>query len=470
MPEKSSQTKVIIEQLELTEWKNIRIPYNLSSKEQDQLLHELESKMEHMFNQLGGIATFLKEKKAVYIKPNGIDAKPYAYTRPEVLEALIHVLQNAGAPQIYVFENSTQSNYTRIVFEATGYHKVCKRTGAKPIYLDEESVTLYNFRKDGNDYDSNCLHLSRTVVDQLITHRAENLYINLPKLKTHSMSGVTLGIKNQWAFPEHADRSFDHNFRLHAKLVDVLRLIQPDITVIDGIEGTIHGHYPPTALIDESVVSFRVLVGGTNVFATDLVGAKIFGLTIADVPHFQIALKQNLTGNVKSMEDIEIIGDLSKFTTRYSYDIFPQFPPDVNIVGGSELWCKEGCQNNPLMLLQVLYLDYGGHGKFDFVAGKGFDPDQIARLEGPVLICGHCAMEEVGEHLISRLGKRKVYYSDGCNNLAQTAAAMLRLLHVNPLKLVPINPLKSILLLAQAKLHRTKANVPSVFAKWIKMV
>jgi hypothetical protein len=120
------------------------------------------------------------------------------------------------------------------------------------------------------------------------------------------------------------------------------------------------------------------------------------------------------------------------------------------------------------MLLQTLYLDYGGNGKFDLIAGKGFNKSKIEQLEGPALICGHCAWEEIGKQLIKRLGKRKVFYSDGCNNLAQTASAMLNLLHVNPFKLVPINPLRATWLLFLAKLHRSDSQVPSVLSKWIK--
>ena len=173
---------------------------------------------------------------------------------------------------------------------------------------------------------------------------------------------------------------------------------------------------------------------------------------------------------MKSLADIEVDGDLSGYDSRYPTDLYDKFPEDVNIVMGRELCCKEGCRNNPLTLLQVLALDHGGRGGWDLVMGKGHDPAEIDRLKGPVLIAGHCAIEEVGDRLIRRLGRRNVYLSGHCNDLAASAAAMFRLMRVNPLVFVPLNPLKAGKLLVQARLHGTRANVPSVLSRYIKTV
>ena len=117
--------------------------------------------------------------------------------------------------------------------------------------------------------------MPRLVHEKLIREKDANLYVSLPKLKTHSMSVVTLGIKNQWGFPIDRDRGPDHNYNLHPKLVDVLSHVRPDVTLIDGVEGTIYGHYPALAVADRCVRPFRVLLGGLNVVAVDIVGAGI---------------------------------------------------------------------------------------------------------------------------------------------------------------------------------------------------
>jgi uncharacterized protein (DUF362 family) len=444
---------------------------DISSNPEDRsdLMTELEQAVEDIFISFGGGAQLLKSSREVYLKPNAIDAKRFCYTRPEVLEAVIRYFFKVGASDVYVMENSTQGNYTRLVFEAIGYTEICKRTGGIPVFLDEEPTERFEFRgkpparqKGSDGYDLTDFEMSHTVVKELIKRKKENLYVSLPKLKTHSMAGVTLGIKNQWAFPRHQDRKSDHNYNLHSKLVDILEYVQPDFTLIDGIEGTIHGHYPPTALAGKLVKHFGILIGGTDVLATDIVGARVFGLTPQDVPHLKIAIERGIGVGVKGINDIEVIGDLSRFNEKYPTDLYPEFPPDVQIIQGKNMVCREGCKNNPLTVLQVLYLDYGGKGGFQLVMGKGHDPTVIDQLKGPVLVAGHCAIEEVGEKLQRRLGKNSVYFSDGCNNLAQTIGALLPLTKVSPQQLVPLSMDKATPVILEAIKHGTHAVAPNM--------
>jgi len=53
------------------------------------------------------------------------------YTSPEVIAAAIDVMNNAGANKVYVMENSTQGNITRLIFKVTGIGKILKERGVK---------------------------------------------------------------------------------------------------------------------------------------------------------------------------------------------------------------------------------------------------------------------------------------------------------------------------------------------------
>ncbi|MCL2498923.1 MAG: DUF362 domain-containing protein [Defluviitaleaceae bacterium] len=426
----------------------------------------------------GGKA-LLKSSGDVYIKPNAIDSKPYSHTRVEVVEAVIKYWKENGARNIYLFENCTQSNFTRMVFALTGYSDVCKKYGVREIYLDEEKNEVVKFKNDKmkneaeNDYTETVFRIPKFVASNLIDRASENLYINLPKLKTHSMAGVTLGIKNQWAFPQPADRRADHNYNLASKLADVLGHIRPDFTLIEGVEGTIHGHYPVTAFADKCVLPFKTLIGSTNVLAADLMGLKLFGLTPdEDARHIKIALDRGYGNGVESVEDIEIIGadDFVPPNQPLPWDLYPQFPPDVTIIKGTERTCREGCQNNPLTLLQILAYDYGGKGGFTIVMGKGHSDETIDAIQGRVLVVGKCAIKEAGESLVSRLGKKNVYFSGHCNDLCATTNALCHLMKVNPLVMAPMPFLKSIKLLLQAKINGTQARIPFFFAHMLKVV
>ena len=435
----------------------------------------LQSAVEKILNQIKDEkGKILKQSREVYIKINGIDFKEHCYTSPEVLDAVLNYVNQLGAQKVHVMENSTQSNMTRVVFAINGYKKICKKHNAKIIYLDEEDSELYQFKgkssekKEPQGYKLKTLKLPKTIA-KIMKNRDDVTYINIPKLKTHSMAVVTLGIKNQWGFPQHDSRGIDHNYNLHNKLVDVYEYIQPDITLIDGTEGTIHGHYPPEAFADELVIPFQILIGGTDTLSVDVVGARVFGLSLEEIPHLKIAYEHGLgEGN---LDNIEVIGkDRSEYNTKYDWDLLEKFPEDVKIVKGTELLCREGCKNNPLSLLQVLAYDYSEkfEGGWFLVMGKGHAQNLGEELEKEGytkgLIAGDCAIDEVGVQLRERFGEKKVYFSHECNNLAQTASAMFKLSGVTALDLCKgkISLWKIPFLLLSAKLHGSKARIPSI--------
>jgi len=418
---------------------------------------------------LSNFEPILKDSGEVYIKVNGIDFKKHCYTSPEVLEAVIEYLKEIGA-EVTVMENSTQGNMTRLVFAINGYKEICERTGAKIIYLDEDPTKIYEFKgkpsveEDPEGYNLKTFRLPMTIA-KIIEERDSITYINIPKLKTHSMAGVTLGIKNQWGFPQHEDRGKDHNYNLHSKLVDIYSYIQPDITIIDGIEGTIHGHYPPTALENRLVKQFNILIGGRDTLAVDVVGARIFGLSIDEIPHLKIAQERGLGEG--DLSKITVIGaDLNTYKKKYDWDLLQEFPDDVKIVKGKDLVCIEGCQNNPLSLLQILAYDFPEKfkGGWFIVMGRGFEENLAEQIksEGYTkgLVAGYCAIAEVGETLKNSFGKRKIFFSNDCNNLAETVAAMLKLSGVSLFDLVPISNEKLQELIQMAQKSGSTATTP----------
>jgi len=362
------------------------------------------------------------------------------YTRPELVEAVIRYWKEKGAKNIYLFENSTQGNFTRMVFALTGYSNICRRLGVKQIFLDEEKNVSFEFRgkKTEEGYYQSSFLIPEFIVKRLIERKDENLYINLPKLKTHSMAEVTLGVKNQWAFPQQKDRRADHNYNL------------------------------PHKLADECIIPFRALIGSKNVVAADMAGAKILGIDAENIEHLKIAVERGYSGGVSSLDDINLIGNISDFVKIYSSDLIPRFPDDVRIIRGKERLCREGCKNNPLTVLQTLYYDYGGKGGWTLLMGKGHSAQELDSIKGKVLIVGRCAIAETGDLLIRRLGKKNVYFSGYCNDLCATLNAMCHLMKVSPLKLAPLPLFTSLKLLALAKLHGSQASIPHFLANHIK--
>ncbi|MFX1378811.1 MAG: DUF362 domain-containing protein [Promethearchaeota archaeon] len=433
----------------------------------------IKSAVNRIFNQINQAGTIiLKKSKEVYIKVNGINFMKHSYTSPDVLEAVIEYFKERGA-NVFVMENSTQANITRVVFTVTGYKEICEKAGAKIIYLDEEDTDAYEFKYKPSIEEAPGGYILKNyklpkIITKIIENRDSITYINLPKLKTHSMAVVTLGIKNQWGFPQHADRGKDHNYNLHSKLVEVYDIIKPDVTIIDGIEGTIHGHYPPTAWEDQHVIPFNILIGGTDTLAVDVIGARIFGLEIDEIPHLKLAYERGLgEGDLKK---IKVIGkNLESYKEKYEWDLFQQFPENVKIIKGKELLCREGCQNNPLSLLQWLAFDFPDKfkGGWFIVMGKGHDENLIDQLKSEGyskgLVAGYCAIEEVGQKLRQEFGRRKIFFSGNCNNLAETTTAELKLSGMSALDLVPLSSEEVMQLIQEAQQNGTTALITTAF-------
>jgi len=413
----------------------------------------LDEAVAGVFAPFGGGRALLKSSGDVFLKVNAIDFKPFTFTDPEVVGAAVRYFRSEGASRVYVIENSTQSNFTRLVFKASGLLKVIKENGATPVYLDEgrqETLTMPTLGRE--------VRVSRWVKERLMHGKDSNLYISFPKLKTHSMSTVTLSVKNQMAFLAHADRIPDHNFKLHLKLADIYGLVRPDFALIDGVHAVFHGHYPAEALAPRCTERLDLLIGGDDPVATDVVAARLLGFDIEQVGHLREAAARGYgEGDIAK---IEVLGDAERWQRHYSCELLPEFPPDVRILQGQERCCPEGCRNNTLTLLQMLWLDFQGKGGFTILMGKGHDAGEVDSLTGRTLLVGDCAIEELAPRLKERLGAKNVRTVWGCNNLRDNTAAQLKLMKVSPLKMVPLNPLDSAWTLMQARLHRTTSRIP----------
>lgn len=437
----------------------------------------LASALEEVFAPFGGITNLTSPQEGTfYIKPNAVHFSPHSYTHPDLLEALLAYLRDHGYRKLAVMESCTAGNFTRLVFKVNGYAQICKRYAAKAIYLDE-GPTLKVALRGGTR-----VRIARHLYEQVLwrggrppqpdTHQDDesnsqrtgpNFYLNLPKLKTHSMTGVTLGVKNQQAFPIAADRMHDHSHQtLHYRLAALFELVQPDFCLVEGLYATAGGHIPPAALLDERLVPMHMLIGGRDTLAVDTVAARILGYTVDDIEHLRLCAQWGL--GESDLEEIDLRGKpLAQFTDRLPHTSPSSGHPDVHWVIGREKACIEGCRGNSLALQELLYQDYNGKGGWTLVCGAGFHAQDLDQLPGDILVVGPCACQEVGEKLNHRYPERKIYTIPEHNDLMANTHFQARLMKIRPLQMVPLNPLHSALLLVVARLRGLRARVPSIF-------
>jgi uncharacterized protein (DUF362 family) len=407
-----------------------------------------------IFDHFGGGSKMLRSSRDVYIKVNAVGLEPYVYTDPEVLRETILYFQKCGANNIYVIENCTQANFTRLVFYAIGYQRICRETGAIPVYLDETDAVPI-FLEGVEEF----IDISQFAFERLIEKRAENFYLSLPKLKTHSMSQVTLSIKNQFGLVHQKSRIADHNYRLHQKFADIYRVVRPDFALIDGLIATTHGHYPSTYNASKCVVPMDVLIGGSDPLATDVVGAAMMGFEIQDVKHLERAAATGIgQGDITQIDIVnkELFESRGK---KLTCDLLDDYPPDVTFLRGRERCCKEGCRCNTETVVEMIYRDHSGKGGFTILMGKGIDKEEVDRIKGRIHIAGSCAIQDYGVTLQNRLGRSNVTMSPGCNNLALTTYGLCKNMKVHPIKLAQVDFFHSAKLLITAKLKRSQASI-----------
>ena len=415
----------------------------------------LEPAIEEIFSPHGGVEAVIPKDigTTVYVKPNGVHFTPHTHTDPAVLEAVLAYLRDHGYTRLAVMESSTGGNFTRLVFKVTGYARICRRYGAEPVYLDEGPTVQVDL------CDGTRARIPRRLHDEIV-NRGPNFYLSLPKLKTHSMATVTLGVKNQQAFPVDADRMKRHCHRtLHRRLAALYDLVQPDFCIVEGLTATAHGHFPATALLDECLVPMDVLIGGRDTLAVDVVGAHTLGYSLEAVEHLRLCAEWGLGEGDLARIDVRGVG-LDRFTERIPHTILRRFHPDVRWVVGRRRACVEGCRGNSECIQEMLTNDYGGKGGWTLVCGRGFEEADLADLPGDILVVGPCACQEVGDKLAQRYPDRRIYQVPEHNDLMTNTRYQARLMGVMPVKMVPGNPLGAAVTLLRARLHRLTARVP----------
>lgn len=418
----------------------------------DKLYHSIKQ----IFQKFGG-ARKLVNGMDVFVKINAIDFRKQCYTSPEVIEAALDVLNDTEANTVNVIENVTQSNVTRVVFNVIGIDEIIQRKKAKAIYLDEKNSIKIKIGEDDKQ-----VKFPEILQEKLIENRENNFYLSIPKLKTHSMTTVTLGVKSQMGLIDHLSRPTWHNQNLHRFLADIYGYIQPDFTIIDGLNAIIHGHYPLENKLEKYVEPLNILIGGKDTVAVDTVAAKILGYDLEEVKHLKLSEEAQL--GCGDLDKIEVIGNLSNYQEKYPSEIIGDFPKNVKIIEGKEKACPEGCRNNTLMVLEMLHVDYEGQGPFNIIYGKGIDKKELKNLtEGPILVVGPCAIEETCDFLSKKYPDKRVVSVNAHNDLAEVTSALLDFMGVRVTDILPLS-FGSLLAYLKAELHGSSAKTPSLFS------
>ena len=230
---------------------------------------------------LGGMSRFVKKGDIVVVKPNiSWDRFPEqaATTNPEVVAEVVRLCFEAGAKKVKVFDRTL--NEPKRCYRRSGIEEAAKKAGADVHYVYERMFKTVSF-PDGKLIKSWPLYKEILEADRII---------NIPVVKTHSISGVTLGMKNYMGFLGGNRGRFHRHFEV--KITDLNTKIRADLVLLDAYRMLIRNGPSGGNLAD--VVLKKTVVAGTDPVAVDSVGATLLGINPASLPFLKEAHQRGL--------------------------------------------------------------------------------------------------------------------------------------------------------------------------------
>lgn len=247
----------------------------------------------------------VKSSDCIVIKPNivrSVSPEEGITTDARVVEAVIEHLRDRGVDDIVIAEGGNPDT-----------DKAFKKLGFKGLE-EKHGVGLVNLNKDeweemhipGHDVLDK-VKVAKTVLD------CDGI-INVPKLKIHHMSQITLSLKNLMGVIVDNRGTVMHDM-IDEKIVDLASLFKPVLNVVDGIVG---------AEMDEVVgdpVESNVVLAGVDMVSVDAVGSAVMGLDPGSIRHVQLAAMRGL--GVAGLDRVTVLGEpieavVKKFSTAYS--------------------------------------------------------------------------------------------------------------------------------------------------------
>jgi uncharacterized protein (DUF362 family) len=212
---------------------------------------------------LGGIKRFVTSGDIVVIKPNmSWDRVPQqaATTDPQVVAEMVHLCFEAGAKKVKVFDRTL--NEASRCYKRSGIEKAARDAGADVHHPYERRYKNVRF-PEGELVKSWKLYSEVLEADCII---------NLPIAKHHTISHVSLGMKNFMGYLGGERGKFHRGFDV--KIVDLNTRLKADLTLLDANRMLVRNGPSGGNLAD--VVQKQMVVAGTNVVSVDSFGATLF--------------------------------------------------------------------------------------------------------------------------------------------------------------------------------------------------
>ncbi len=266
----------------------------------------------------------LPSNVCVFIKPNIVFWTRFgtfpAYgviTTSRVVEDMVILLKERGIEKICIGEgivlfDPRDRKTPAHAFETLGYNTLKKKYGISVVNLFERPYEKVAFR------DGTTLNFSTDFLKS-------DFVVNIPVLKTHAQTVVSLGIKNLKGTLDIDSRkkchSADIEKDLHYMIARFQEVLPTGFTLIDGIYTNERGPG-----FDGKIRRENLLIGSRDVLSADKVGARVLGYEPAEIPYLvQIA---HDAGRPIDLSDTDVVGEkIQAVASKHHYN-FPYTPDE----------------------------------------------------------------------------------------------------------------------------------------------
>jgi uncharacterized protein (DUF362 family) len=195
---------------------------------------------------------------------------------------------------IVVADSSWVGCDTGKTFVATGLRGICDREEVELIDLKKDKFE--DVRIPEGDELGGTVKIARTVLE------ADKL-INLPKLKAHAQTKLTLSLKNLKGCIHDSEKQRFHRIDIERAIAELGSVLKPDLIVMDAIICEM------TAELGCDPVRMDSVLAGTDPVAMDALCATVMGYEPDEIEHIAHAEKLGV-GTGLDVSGIELHGDM----------------------------------------------------------------------------------------------------------------------------------------------------------------
>ena len=255
---------------------------------------DVETSVREAVRLAGGLAGIVGKNSRVLVKPNLVGPSLSGsgeITDSRVTEAVVKLALEMNPARVVIGEGSGfgydvtspwegRGLQTMDAFKSSGTLDAAMRLGVEVVDLNRDVPVDVNVERP---LAAHSFKIARTVVDS-------DVIINVPVMKTHRRTVVTLAYKNMKGVLPLAEKRKTHRLGLDRAIVDLNRTVRSDFVVVDGLvcsQGEAH--------LKESRVEMDLIVAGNDAVSVDAVCAKIMGFNPSKIRTISLAADANMS-------------------------------------------------------------------------------------------------------------------------------------------------------------------------------